>query len=143
MPAGEARRDALALEEGAFVGALKVRSGRNDATYVVPRVMVTRSERELLEGLHRRWGGNILLVEPKNGTPARYSWTLTRKADVERFLVRVLPYLMGQRERGERVLELASLPRLVQTDPRREELIAQRERIWKELREMNAREGGA
>lgn len=141
VPATVVKRDAAVLDQGAFIGATRVIRRESGTSYVVPRVMVTRPAPDDLNAMAGRWGGRVRPVgrNADRSGPDRYVWTLTRKADVERFLVRVLPYLTTARSRAATTRELAGLPRLLATDPDRAALIEHRERLYSELRDMNAR----
>lgn len=141
VPAAEVKRDAAMLDEGAFIGATRIRRSGEDTHYVAPRVMVTRVSPYALDAMAARWGGRVRGVgrSTKHTGPDSYVWTLTRKADVERFLVRVLPYLTTARSRAATTRELAGLPRLLKNDPDRDVLIERRERLYSDLRDMNAR----
>lgn len=141
VSAAEVKRDAAVLDEGAFIGATRVRRPDKGTTYVAPRVMITRTSPYALDAMAARWGGRVREVgrSTEHSGPNRYVWTLTRKADVERFLVRVLPYLTTARSRAAMTRELAGLPRLLKNDPDRDALIETRERLYSELRDMNAR----
>lgn len=78
-------------------------------------VMVTSTSEKLVKWLQHNFGGNYYQSgrDVPNCKPA-FIWRFLRKADIEKLLLAILPYLIIKREQAILLLEFVRLPRLLQ-----------------------------
>lgn len=89
------------------------RSGKRG--YTRPLVVLTSTDREMVDVFQRRWTGQIKVHRPNkpNARPA-FVWTLNVRRNIARFLSDVAPFLRTERVRSKAALVMEDIGARVQ-----------------------------
>jgi hypothetical protein len=75
-------------------------------------VMVTNTNKAVIEWLHEQFGGMYYGSKPNNlVSKPSYRWRLLKKKDIELLLLAIIPYLIIKKEQAKVLLEFVRLPR--------------------------------
>ena len=119
-------------------GCLTIGAGKKgNVTNYNSIIMVTSTSENLVKWLQSTFGGSYYKSgrEVPNCKPA-FIWRFLRKADIEKLLLAILPYLIIKREQAIALLEFVRLPRFTNDSPKREIL-------FQKLRTLNKRGTGS
>jgi hypothetical protein len=97
-------------------GCLTIGAGnKGNVTNYNSIIMVTSTSEKLVKWLQHNFGGNYYQSgrEVPNCKPA-FIWRFLKKAEIEKLLLAILPYLIIKREQAILLLEFVRLPRLLQ-----------------------------
>lgn len=83
-------------------------------------VMVTSTSEKLVKWLLHNFGGNYYKAEAVKNCKAAFRWRFLKKADIERLLLAILPYLIIKREQAILLLEFVRLERVDNPEKRGE-----------------------
>lgn len=105
-------------------GCLTIGAGRKgNVTNYNAVVVVASTSEKLIKWLQTHFGGNYYKSGRANEKwKQAYIWRFLRKADIEKLLLAILPYLIIKREQAIALLEFVRLPRYMENPEKREEL---------------------
>lgn len=115
-------------------GCLTIGAGKKgNVTNYNPVIVVTSTNEKLIKWLLHNFGGNYYKagrIVPN--CKQAYIWRFLKKAEIERLLLAILPYLIIKRDQAISLLEFVRLPRYQETPEKRETL-------YQKLKAMNKR----
>lgn len=115
-------------------GCLTIGAGKKgNVTNYNSIIMVANTNEKLIKWLQHNFGGNYYKSgrDVPNQKPA-YIWRFLKKAEIEKLLLAILPYLIIKREQAIALLEFVRLPRYQETPEKREAL-------FQKLKSLNKR----
>lgn len=115
-------------------GCLTIGAGRKgNVTNYNSVIVVASTNEKLIQWLQHNFGGNYYKAgrEVPNCKPA-FIWRFLKKAEIEKLLLAILPYLIIKREQAIALLEFVRLPRYLENPDAREA-------IYQRLKLLNKR----
>lgn len=130
----------LSWAAGIFEGEGTVtitRSGKRGVTR--PLVMLTSTDRSIIDELQSRWPGNIRTYTPKGNARMAHCWTLNVRSRIARFLFDIEPFIRTKRVRQKIWLVLEDIGARVQGRPKNPDYLVECHIRRERVRTLNKR----